>query len=108
MQEKTPSGGPKGVSGVDPYIARLRQYKKTALEKGVPWELADRVAISLMQQPCSICGTSLNGEGGDICGITRLRSRPGAQGMGPYTEDNTASACTPCNMMKGAQTLKEP
>lgn len=57
-----------------------------------------------MRSPCSACGFKATEYGN---GITRLTKREAGvhKGMGPYSSENTAPACSRCNLMKGYHSL---
>eukprot|EP00747_Dinoflagellata_sp_TGD_P220515 gnl/TRDRNA2_/TRDRNA2_92487_c0_seq4.p1 gnl/TRDRNA2_/TRDRNA2_92487_c0~~gnl/TRDRNA2_/TRDRNA2_92487_c0_seq4.p1 ORF type:complete len:211 (+),score=26.62 gnl/TRDRNA2_/TRDRNA2_92487_c0_seq4:29-634(+) len=63
--------------------------------------------MALMRAPCSLCGHKADPMLGFANGITRLRNNDGQRSMGPYTMENTATACTACNMIKGCHRLEE-
>jgi len=104
MEEKKPQGSSK-LKLIHPMIERLRGYQRTAKDSEVDFTLTDAQAMQMMRAPCSICGDTPNPEVGH--GITRLRkSDLSNTGMGPYSRDNTATACAVCNISKGFNTRR--
>jgi len=73
---------------------RLYNHKQSAIKNRIPMMLTDTESLAMMIAPCFYCGdlpdTSVN-----FNGIDRKDSSIG------YTPDNTVSACTMCNLMKG-------
>lgn len=95
----------KGMTGCA-FSARLKQYKRQAVETHAAWLLTDSEALSLMRNPCDLCGALAEPEVGRPNGITRLRAVSGeTRGMGPYVLGNVATACAICNLMKGVHTI---
>jgi hypothetical protein len=93
-----------------PFIKRLDGYKKIASDNQLPYDLSDSAAVHVMRKPCTFCNheDGINGNG-----LTRLRIWPerhesakngkGKQFMGPFCIENIQSACSMCNLMKGAR-----
>ncbi|CAE8663525.1 unnamed protein product, partial [Polarella glacialis] len=94
MGSSTSSATPSG---------RLKAYRRTASQKGVPFRLTDNEAMGVMFRPCRYCGVTPPPQGH---GITRLRKVGEEQGgfMGPYSLTNTETACAHCNLAKGHHT----
>jgi len=89
---------PTSRSNVCPFIQRLRGYQQVAKESQVAFTLTDTEAVAIMRRDCSMCGMQPpQGKGN---GITRLGLTT-QRNMGPYAAENTAPACTMCNMGKG-------
>lgn len=97
-------------SRVLPQISRLRQYQRLSAEQGMPFAISEHAAAAMMRNPCVICGVPAPTEGH---GLTRLRiwpeglAKPPKGGfMGPFHADNLATACSTCNLMKGARRIR--
>merc|ERR1711861_85964 len=106
---KQSSDSLKGT-GELPQLQRLRAYRRTAANQGVPYTISERTASAMMRADCVACGAPAPMRGH---GLTRLRKwpqglqRPERGGfMGPYCEENLATACTMCNMLKGYRRLR--
>jgi len=89
-----------------PLAAALKRYKQGAVQTSAKWELTDTQALALMREPCMLCGVLPDLVRGSPNGITRLRNNGGERSMGPYSVNNTATACSACNMMKGCHTVE--
>lgn len=115
LQEK---GGPAKPAGHDvlkgtgelPQLQRLRAYRRTAENQGIPFTISEKAASAMMRGNCVACGSPAPMRGH---GLTRLRKwptgmeRPERGGfMGPYAEENLATACTMCNMFKSYRTVR--
>mmetsp|Transcript_4635 Transcript_4635/g.8682 ORF Transcript_4635/g.8682 Transcript_4635/m.8682 type:complete len:375 (+) Transcript_4635:313-1437(+) len=114
LQEREPAPGPSAKRMREcPFVARLRQYQKVAKDTGVAWALTDSEAVAMMREPCAICGAVPDVLNGEINGITRLKictegDRGNGKGvMGPFNVNNTLTACTPCNKIKGAMEVSK-
>jgi len=94
----------KGMTGCA-FSAKLKQYKRNAVETHAQWCLTDSQAFAIMRAPCVLCQTPADPSNGRPSGITRLRSVKDVRGMGPYTLENVEPACAVCNMIKGTHTL---
>ena len=107
---------------------------QVAKESGCRFVLTDLEAVAVMRRPCAICGVAAPEVGHGItrlghvdqsgsstvrvrvrirvelsvCSLLAGNSSPfptGDRNMGPYTEENTAPACTICNMGKGCHSI---
>lgn len=95
-----------GTTGC-PLAAALKRYKREAAVSCVNWELTDSQALAMMREECVLCGLKPDLMKGIPNGITRLRKNDGERSMGPFTSENTATACALCNMLKHTHTLEE-
>eukprot|EP00928_Gymnodinium_smaydae_P030789 TRINITY_DN22789_c0_g5_i1.p1 TRINITY_DN22789_c0_g5~~TRINITY_DN22789_c0_g5_i1.p1 ORF type:complete len:427 (-),score=38.02 TRINITY_DN22789_c0_g5_i1:265-1545(-) len=88
------------------FSARLKQYKRQAVETHAEWRLTDSEAMALMRDSCVLCGMRADPQAGKPNGITRLRAVAEVRGMGPYAPGNVATACSTCNLLKGIHTVE--
>ena len=65
------------------------RYKKSAISKGIEFNLTKEQFSLLWKMPCFYCKTPIQ-----TIGIDRKDSAKG------YTEDNITPCCTKCNLMK--------
>ena len=77
----------------DPIHLKYRTTKNSAKIRGISWELTEDSAKELLALDCSYCGIS------NCYGIDRIDSD------GPYSNDNTTTCCTTCNLMKRTLSL---
>ena len=80
----------------DKHLIRLYNYKKSAKERNLEWNLTDDYAINLMKQNCYYCN-DLNG----INGIDRIDSSKG------YFNNNCVTSCFQCNSMKNTKNIND-
>ena len=105
MIEKSIQQGPRQFKSC-PFLGKLKSYKKVASDSGREFSLTDMQTLAMMRNPCSICLEPATDTGN---GITRLRcsSDNGTSDIGDFTIENTATACTACNIMKGFRTVED-
>lgn len=70
----------------------IRAYKSGAERRRIEWDLTDDQAKTLLYMPCIYCGYHREGF---VNGIDRIVNQYG------YTADNSVTACSGCNMLKG-------
>jgi len=75
---------------------RLGDYKSSAKQRGIGFNLTKEEFSSYWQLPCEYCGRAIT-----TIGLDRVDSSVG------YTMDNIVSCCTICNKMKLAMTKEE-
>jgi hypothetical protein len=89
-----------------PAKTKYQQYEQRCRLKTLENLLSEKEKISMFHQPCFYCGHKHHVpvdrlRPGDLNGIDRLDSNGG------YTKENTVSACSRCNYMKGTLSLTE-
>ncbi len=88
----------------------LGSYKKSAKERGIPWELEEQEFFDIVSAPCTYCGIApqsvrkpnkgVNGEY-IYSGVDRIDNALG------YTTGNVTSCCWNCNRAKGEMGIVE-
>ena len=99
--------------GYEPNVAaglcEIRVYQRAAKLRGIPWELTDENALTLIKGNCFYCGgypdkkTRYKSAKEDLrfSGIDRIDSTKG------YFPANVVTACKQCNLAKRSYTLEE-
>jgi hypothetical protein len=72
----------------------LVRYRRSAVDRGLAWGLADDLFESLIGSPCFYCGVPPSESKNGHNGIDRIDSKAG------YDPDNVVACCTRCNAMK--------
>ena len=74
-------------------IGKYTRYKSSAKKRNLVFDLSKKYFFKLLSGTCKYCGSI------EKIGIDRMDNNIG------YTESNTCSCCTPCNMMKKTLTV---
>lgn len=77
---------------------RIGNYKRTALKKGLEWNLTDEQAEIMLKSECIYCN--------HIDLTKRLNGIDRLDQQGNYTVENTVPCCWTCNYMKGVMDPK--
>lgn len=81
----------------NPIRNAINEYKKRARNKGMEYNISDKLFEILVTSNCHYCGISPN----PINGLDRVNSSKG------YVEDNVVTACSVCNYAKNNKSIKE-
>ena len=81
----------------DKVKAKLYNYKRSAKNRGLVFELTDEEVYKILQLSCNYCGIIDN----DVLGIDRIDSNIG------YTKKNSVPCCEQCNLMKHVRNQTE-
>jgi hypothetical protein len=88
-----------------------RNYRRSAMRRGIEWQLDEKEFFRLTEEPCYLCGAApaarhvqdrrpSRGPAYIYNGIDRVRNDAG------YVNGNVATCCGVCNMMKGTMDIE--